>query len=52
MSSPATDDIKVFISYSHDSPEHKNRVLELSDRLRGDGIDSVIDQYEGSPSQG
>jgi nucleoside phosphorylase len=43
---------KVFISYSHDSQEHKDRVLELADRLREDGIDCTIDQYEESPSEG
>ena len=43
---------KVFISYSHDSPEHAQRVLVLSDRLRQDGIDSHIDQYEVSSSEG
>src|SRR5438876_7162170 len=42
----------VFISYSHDSPEHADRVLELSDRLRADGIDCVLDQYEISPPEG
>jgi hypothetical protein len=47
MSSPS-----VFISYSHDSPEHENRVLELSDQLRTDGIDCTIDQYETSPAEG
>lgn len=43
---------KVFISYSHDSQEHKERILALADRLRADGIDSNIDQYEDSPSEG
>jgi hypothetical protein len=43
---------KVFISYSHDSPEHAGRVLGLSDRLRQDGIDCHIDQYEVSPPEG
>ena len=44
---------KVFISYSHDPGDHPRRVLELSDRLRGDGIDCTIDQYiNGSPPQG
>jgi Effector-associated domain 7/SEFIR domain len=43
---------KVFISYSHDSETHRNRVLELADRLRLDGIDANIDQYEQSPSKG
>jgi hypothetical protein len=41
-----------FISYSHDSVEHMERVLKLSDRLRGDGVNCVIDQYEESPPQG
>ncbi len=43
---------KVFISYSHDSQEHMDRVLALSDRLRADGIDCIIDQYETSPPEG
>jgi SEFIR domain/Effector-associated domain 9 len=43
---------KVFISYSHDSQSHKDRVLALADRLRDDGIDCNIDQYEQSPSEG
>src|SRR5438132_7154560 len=43
---------KVFISYSHDSPEHADRVLEFADRLRADGIDAILDQYEISPEEG
>lgn len=43
---------KVFTSYTHDSPEHKDRVLQLSDRLRSEGVDSHIDQYEVSPPEG
>jgi hypothetical protein len=44
---------KVFISYSHDSDEHSERVLALSERLRGDGIETDLDQYvNGSPQQG
>lgn len=43
---------KVFISYSHDSAEHKARVLALSNRLRSDGVDATIDQYEVSPPEG
>jgi hypothetical protein len=43
---------KIFISYSHDSEAHSDRVLELADRLRQDGIDANIDQYEQAPSQG
>lgn len=43
---------EVFISYSHDSVEHVKMVLALSDRLRADGIDCVLDQYESSPPEG
>jgi SEFIR domain/Effector-associated domain 7 len=43
---------KIFISYSHDSEAHSDRVLELADRLRQDGIDANIDRYEQSPIQG
>jgi SEFIR domain/Effector-associated domain 7 len=43
---------KVVISYSHDSLEHKERVLALADRLRMDGIDANIDQYEAVPPEG
>ncbi len=43
---------KVFISYSHDSLEHMDRVLDISDRLRVEGIDCTIDQYEMSPARG
>lgn len=44
---------RVFISYSHDSPEHEERVLALSERLRDDGIDAQVDQYvPGAPRQG
>jgi tetratricopeptide (TPR) repeat protein len=43
---------KVFISYSHDSKAHEDRVLEFSNRLRGNGIDCEIDQYVVSPPEG
>src|SRR6266446_5659256 len=46
------DHLRVFVSYSHDSQEHMDRVLELSDRLRADGIDCALDQYAESPSEG
>jgi SEFIR domain len=52
MRSPNSDHPRVFISYSHDSREHIDRVLALSNRLRADGIDCHIDQYEESPSEG
>ncbi|MFM4857220.1 toll/interleukin-1 receptor domain-containing protein [Aeromonas hydrophila] len=40
---------KVFISYSHDSQEHKKWILELATRLRSSGIDAIIDQWELRP---
>ncbi len=44
---------RVFISYSHDSDAHREGVLALSERLRQDGIETVLDQYvNGSPEQG
>ncbi len=43
---------RVFLSYSHDSDEHRDRVLALADRLCADGIDTHLDQYETSPAEG
>ena len=40
---------KVFISYSHDSPEHKRWVSELAARLRHNGIDAILDQWDLGP---
>ncbi len=40
---------KVFISYSHDSLEHKKWVYELGSRLRNNGIDAILDQWEIQP---
>ena len=37
---------KVFISYSHDSPEHKQWVSELAARLRRNGVDAILDQWD------
>ena len=42
----------VFISYSHDLPEHSDRVLALSDKLREMGVDVELDQYHVRPPQG
>ena len=36
----------VFISYSHDSPEHKEWVLQLAIALRAHGIDVTLDQWD------
>ena len=43
---------RVFISYTHDSLEHIDRVWDLSERLRADGVDCCIDQQEESPPEG
>ena len=44
---------RVFISYSHDSQAHLERVLALSQRLRQDGIETLLDSYvNGTPAQG
>jgi hypothetical protein len=46
--------LSIFISYSHDSDEHRERVLGLSERLRADGIETILDRYveSGSPPEG
>jgi tetratricopeptide (TPR) repeat protein len=44
--------VRAFISYSHDSAAHKDRVWDLCERLRHDGIDCRIDQHEFSPPEG
>lgn len=44
---------RVFISYSHDSDAHRAAVLDLSERLRADGVETVLDRYlHVSPPQG
>ena len=40
---------KVFISYSHDSPEHKQWVSKLAVKLRRDGVDVILDQWNLGP---
>ncbi len=52
MTESKTKSIKVFISYSHDSAEHKERVLALSNRLCAEGVDCILDQYETAPPEG
>jgi nucleoside phosphorylase len=48
----ASNRSKVFISYSHDSEAHRERVLAIADRLRDDGIDCRLDRYEAAPDRG
>lgn len=40
---------KAFLSYSHDSLEHKKWVLDLATRLRNNGVESIIDQWSLGP---
>ncbi|OQP44152.1 hypothetical protein A4H97_33660 [Niastella yeongjuensis] len=39
----------VFVSYSWDSETHRKWVLGLSERLREDGIESILDQWHAIP---
>ncbi|HMW43286.1 MAG TPA: toll/interleukin-1 receptor domain-containing protein, partial [Plasticicumulans sp.] len=39
--------VRVFISYSHDSEAHRQRVLAFVQALRGHGIDADLDQFHG-----
>jgi len=38
--------IKVFVSYTHDSPKHKAKVLNFCDKLVTEGIDCRCDRYD------
>ena len=40
---------KVFISYSHDTPEHRRWVSELAAKLRRNGVDIILDQWDFQP---
>jgi hypothetical protein len=44
--------VRVLLSYRHESREHADRVRDLSDRLRRDGVDAVIDRYVPAPAEG
>jgi len=43
---------RAFLSYSHDSTEHCERVLQLAQQLRQEGVESVIDRFVTSPPEG
>ena len=43
---------RVFISYTHDTPEHEAHMWDVSEQLRSDGVDCHIDQEEQSPIGG
>jgi len=42
---------KVFISYSHDSEAHKRWVIHLATKLRENGIDASLDQWDLKPGK-
>ncbi len=42
---------QVFISYSHDSKEHKAWVTKLATDLRGNGVDVILDGWDLAPGQ-
>ena len=45
--------LRVFLSYSHDSDEHAERVLALADALCNRGIDVILDRYvHPAPAEG
>jgi len=39
----------VFLSYSHDSPEHRNWVINLAEKLMAHGVDVILDMWELGP---
>ena len=41
-----------FISYSHETQEHKERALDFAKKLRSDGVDCEIDLFHVSPPEG
>ena len=43
---------RVFLSYSHDSDEHADRVFALADTLRDRGINVILDDYVPAPAKG
>ncbi len=43
---------KVFISYAHKNQAYEDEVLQFANKLRSEGIDAMIDQYEDAPSEG
>lgn len=43
---------RVFVSYTHDSAAHMERVLALAQELRRQGVQSELDQFLDSPPEG
>ncbi len=49
MAGTATRTPKAFISYSWDSPDHREWVRRLATRLRADGVDVRLDLWHAAP---
>jgi len=45
ISEEANIEPEVFVSYSHDSEEHKDWVLQLATRLRSNGVNVILDRW-------
>lgn len=43
---------RVLISYSHETEEHRARVLALAQQLRADGVDAWLDRFVAPPAEG
>lgn len=43
---------KVLVTYAHDTQSFADSALDFANKLRSDGIDANIDQYEESPPEG
>ncbi|QDV25286.1 SEFIR domain-containing protein [Aureliella helgolandensis] len=44
--------IRAFVSYRDESSEHTERVRDLCDQLRHDGVDAICDRYVPAPEEG
>lgn len=42
---------RVFLSYSHEEPEHDRWVMDLAKVLRENGVDAYLDKWDLSPGQ-
>lgn len=44
--------LSAFITYAHDTEEHKVNVLTFANRLRMEGVEAVLDQFNSHPPEG
>lgn len=49
LASKPTKPPRAFLSYSHDSSEHRDWVRNLGARLRHDGVEAILDRWELVP---